>query len=591
MRLNDIIHGIAISDRRGRLDAEIRQIVFDSRRVEAGDLFVAVRGGSSDGHAFIPDAVAKGAKAVLAEEWPEVADQQGRPDVVLVPNTRRALAVIASNLYQQPSRRLLLAGVTGTNGKTTVTHFLESIIKAASRKVGLIGTVECRYGDVRIPAQHTTPDPVFLASVLSRMAKDAVSHAVMEVSSHALAQDRVLGLHFKVAAFTNLTQDHLDYHASMEDYFAAKQKLFSEVLPKSRARGRMAVINVDDPKGEEIVRGWTGKTLRVSTRADAAADVVALEAKYGLSGTEAKIKTPKGTFDIRTQLVGEHNLSNALVAVGMALAMGFSRSRIIRGLSAMERVPGRLDRIPDAEGRRVFVDYAHTPDALKRTLSALRPLTEGRLIVVFGCGGDRDATKRPLMGKVVAENADLAIITNDNPRSEDPRSIAAAVEKGLGEGGFSRLEGAPKPKSYLVELDRRAAIRTAIGFLGEADVLVIAGKGHEAYQIIGTEKRMFDDREEARRILAGEPPPPPTVLGLESEARGAEDAEVEAVSADDLEDITDAEEVGVSQVVDAVEVVGTLEILAEDPADLAEARAAARASDDGPPGEGEAKET
>lgn len=590
MKLNELIHGIAISDRRGRLDADIRQIVFDSRRVEAGDLFVAVRGSQSDGHAYIPDAVSKGAKAVLAEEWPAVADQQGRPDVILVPNTRRALAVMAANLYEQPSRRLLLAGVTGTNGKTTVTHFLESIIKAASRTVGLIGSVECRYGQVHIPARHTTPDPVFLGSVLSRMAKDGVSHVVMEVSSHALAQDRVLGLHFKVVAFTNLTQDHLDYHASMEEYFEAKKKLFSEVLPKSRARGRMAVVNVDDPRGEEIVRGWNGKTLRVSTRPDADADVVALEAKYGVSGTEARIKTPKGTFDIRTQLVGEHNLSNALVAVGMALAMGFSRSRIIRGLSALERVPGRLDRIPDEKGRRVFVDYAHTPDALERTLSSLRPMTEGRLIVVFGCGGDRDQAKRPLMGKVVAKYADIAIVTNDNPRSEDGRSIAAAIEKGLAEGGFSRLEGSPRPKTFLLELDRRAAIRTAIGFLEPKDLLVIAGKGHEAYQIIGEERRKFDDREEARRLLAGEPPPPPEVLSLESDAEVVDDGDLEMIASEDHEDISDAEEVGVSQVVEAVEVVGTTEILAEDPAELAEARANSRASDDGPP-DGEAGKT
>lgn len=350
----------------------------------------------------------------------------------------------------------------------------------------------------------------------------------------------------------------------------------------------MAVVNIDDARGEELARGWNGKMLRVSTQAKAEADVAALEVEYGLSGTKARIRTPKGTFDIRTQLVGEHNLSNALVAVGMALAMGFSRSRIIRGLSALERVPGRLDHIPDAQGRRVFVDYAHTPDALQRTLSSLRPMTEGRLIVVFGCGGNRDVGKRPLMGKVVAEHADLAIVTNDNPRNEDEKAIAAAIEKGLGEGGFSRLEGAPRPRTYVVELDRRAAIRTAIGFLGDKDVLVIAGKGHEAYQIVGEERRKFDDREEARRILAGEPPPPPEVLALDTDAEMVDDGDLEAVSADDLEDISDAEEVGVSQVVDAVEVVGTTEILAEDPADLAESRAASRVSDDGPPTDGEA---
>jgi UDP-N-acetylmuramoyl-L-alanyl-D-glutamate--2,6-diaminopimelate ligase len=510
MRLEEVIRGIAITDRRGRFEAEVTGISSDSRRAKAGDLFVAVRGISNDGHQFIDDALRAGAAAVLAESWPEKDEiPEKRPNVVLVPNARRALALAAANFYGQPSRKLVIAGVTGTNGKTTVTYLLESIIRAASKSVGVIGTVDCRYDGNSFDLGATTPDAIVLQSKLAEMVKAGVSHVAMEVSSHALDQQRVTGVHFKVAGFTNLTHDHLDYHKSLDTYFEAKARLFSEALRRSRARGRMAVVNVDDPRGPVLLERWGGKSLSVSMDAKSGADVVAISADYGLSGTKAVIKTSKGVWELEYGLIGAHNLANVLVAVGMALAMGFSQARIMRGLRALERVPGRLERVPAEPGKHVFVDYAHTPDALKRVIGALRPLTKGRIIVVFGCGGDRDRDKRPLMGKQVAQIADIAVVTNDNPRSEDPSVIAAAVEKGLVDGGYAKMTGVPAAKTYKIELDRRSAIKMAIDWMRPDDVVLIAGKGHETYQIIGRQKHRFDDREEARRILSGLPPPPP----------------------------------------------------------------------------------
>jgi UDP-N-acetylmuramoyl-L-alanyl-D-glutamate--2,6-diaminopimelate ligase len=543
MRFDQIIHGIAINDRRGKLDTEISAITSDSRRVQPGTLFVAVRGSKIDGHRYIQDALNRGAVAVIAEEWAEELDKRSgqRAQVVLVPSSRRALALAAANFYGQPSRKLLIAGITGTNGKTTTTYILESIIKAASRSVGVIGTVECRYAGKSFPVEHTTPDPIVLERHLAEMVNAGVTHVVTEVSSHALDQQRVTGVHLKVAGFTNLTQDHLDYHQDLEKYFQAKKLLFSDVLRRSRARGRMAVVNVDDSRGEELIRAWGGKSLRISLSGKQEADVAALSASYSLSGTKASVRTPKGVWELETSLIGPHNLSNALLAVGMALSMGFSRARIERGLRALERVPGRLDPVPSEEGKRVFVDYAHTPDALTRVIAALRPLTKGRVGVVFGCGGDRDKAKRPLMGVAVAEAADFAVVTNDNPRSEDPKEIAAQVEEGLKRTGWSKRNDL-RQKGYMVELDRRAAIRIAINSVTPDDVLIIAGKGHETYQILGNEKRYFDDRDEARRILSGLPPPPPSVISFNDTTGEIEE----------------------SQVVEAVELVGTTEILAED---------------------------
>lgn len=511
MKLESIIRGIAIQDRRGYFETEIRSVTADSKKVCEGDLFVAVRGRSVDGHEFIGEALDRGATAVVVEEWTKELDDRAavRPNVVIVPDARRALALIAANLHDNPSRDLVVAGVTGTNGKTTVTHILEAIATAAGKKTGLIGTVGARYGDRTVTTTHTTPDPLSLQSTLAQMKGRGVTHVVMEVSSHALDQERVTGVHFKVGGFTNFTQDHLDYHETEEAYFDAKASFFTGVLAASEARGRMAVINTDDPKGAELVRRWGGKTLTTSVEGDDEADLAVLDATYGLDGTRATIRTRKGEWELATHLVGQPNLANVLTAIGMAQAMGFSQARIASGLAALTGVPGRLEPVPSDEGQRVFVDYAHTPDALASLLRTLRPLTPGRLIVVFGCGGDRDREKRPRMGRAVAEGADLAVVTSDNPRSEDPAGIAGAIEEGLVAQGWTRADGSGQPGRYTVQLDRRAAIRQAIGWLEADDLLVIAGKGHETVQITREGNRPFDDREEARRILAGLPPPPP----------------------------------------------------------------------------------
>ncbi len=511
IRLDQLIKGIAITDRRGRFEQDIGGIKSDSRAVREGDVFVAIRGVSTDGHQYIKTALEKGAHSVIGEVWPEEADNGSKPNVVLVPNSRRALALVSANFYSQPSRKLHVAGVTGTNGKTTVSYLLESIIRAASKRVGVIGSVDCRFAGHSESLGHTTPDAIVLQQKMAEMASAGVTHVVMEVSSHALDQERVTGVHFKVCGFTNLTQDHLDYHKSIETYFRAKARLFSEVLRKSRARGRMAVVNIDDPRGNSILEAWGGKSLSVSLDPQTDADVLALETEYSLDGIKATVRTSKGVWEIESALIGQHNLSNILVAIGMALAMGFSKARIMRGLGALDHVPGRLERVPH-ENKAVFVDYAHTPDALKNTLAALRPLSKNKLIVVFGCGGDRDKEKRGPMGKAVAEHADFAFVTNDNPRSEDPASIAAAVEEGLKEGGFSAADSGMPAKKYRVVLDRQTAIRTAIDTMEAGDVLIIAGKGHENYQVIGRKKLSFDDREAARRALAGLPAPPPVPM-------------------------------------------------------------------------------
>ena len=510
MKLEQLIRGIAIEDRRGYFETDIRAIASDSRRVREGDLFVAVRGTSSDGHDYIDQALERGALAVLAESWPEKIDRNltVRPNVILVENARRALALAAANLHANPSRDLVVAGVTGTNGKTTVTHILEAIADAAGKRTGLIGTVGARFADREVPATHTTPDALELQALLARMKREAITHVVMEVSSHALDQQRVTGVHFKVAGFTNFSQDHLDYHESLEAYFEAKASFFTRVLSESEARGRMAVINIDDPKGSELVERWGGKTLTTSLDGNESADLHVVSAEYGLQGTTAQIRTRKGDWQIATHLVGPHNLANVLTAVGMAQAMGFSKARIDAGLAALTGVPGRFEPVPNDEGKRVFVDYAHTPGALEHVIRTARPLTSGRIIVVFGCGGDRDRAKRAVMGRVVAEGADTAVLTSDNPRSEDPRVIAETVESGLREVGWTPGE-AGELGTYAVELDRRAAIRRAIGWMRADDVVIIAGKGHERVQIVKAESLPFDDREEARRIISGLPPPPP----------------------------------------------------------------------------------
>ncbi|NJK89572.1 MAG: UDP-N-acetylmuramoyl-L-alanyl-D-glutamate--2,6-diaminopimelate ligase [Myxococcales bacterium] len=474
-----------------------------------------IRGTRADGHDYLPDVLSRGALAVVVEHWPKELDDRftTRANVIVVRHTRRALAKLAANFHGHPSKDLILAGVTGTNGKTTVTYLLQAILEAAGKNVGRIGTTGATYRGERLDTVHTTPDALELQSMLTAMRDASVSHVVMEVSSHALSQARVSNVHFKVAGFTNLSRDHLDYHGTMDEYFAAKALLFTEVLAHSEARGRMAVINIDDEHGKRLAELWDGKTFRVSARGDASADLFVVEAEHGMDGTRAVVRDRKGEWSFSTPLIGPHNLENVLVAVGMAQAMGFSNPRIEAGIAAVTHVPGRLLRVQTDDERVVFVDYAHTPDALDAVLSGLAPLTKGRLIVVFGCGGDRDRGKRPEMGRVVARSATLAVLTSDNPRSEDPGAIADEVKAGFLEVNYPRAELDGSTSGWVVELDRRTAIRLAVSWLEPNDVLVIAGKGHETRQIIGNEALPFDDVEETRRILAGLPPPPPMTSG------------------------------------------------------------------------------
>ena len=473
MTLAALIERLAGARLIGRGDVEIRAVREDSRRVEPGDVFVAVRGLHADGHAFAATAVAQGAAAlVLERELPELAVPQ-----VIVPSGARALGPLVARSLGDPGASMTLIGVTGTNGKTTTTYLVESILAAAGAKPGVIGTVELRWGGTSVPASYTTPTPQILHETLAKMKAAGCTHVVMEVTSIALAMERVAGLSFEVAAFSNLTQDHLDIHGTMDAYREAKRKLFAEHLAGT------AVVNVDDPSGEAMLAS-AGKALRVSANG-APSDIRVTAQDSTVRGISAKVATPRGELAIEARpLIGHYNVANLALAVGIAEALGLPHDAIARGIAALPGVPGRVERVPNGADLDIFVDYAHTPDALDNVLRAMRPLTKRRLICVFGCGGDRDPTKRPKMGATVAALADLAVVTSDNPRTEEPRAILDQI-----------LVAVPRP--FFVDPDRRTAIRAAIAEATPGDVVVIAGKGHEDYQILGTQKIHFDDREEA----------------------------------------------------------------------------------------------
>ena len=482
---------------------EIRAITQDSRKVGKGDLFVAIPGTAVDGAQFAPDAVRAGAAAILAERKIDV----GVPCVV-VPDVRRALALVASNFYAKPAEELTLLGVTGTNGKTTTAFLLESMCAAGRASVGLLGTVQYRFGGKTVEASHTTPDALELHRLLREMVDAGIDTVVMEVSSHALAQQRVHGLVFRAAAFTNLTRDHLDYHKDVEDYFQAKRRLFTEFL----SGGGGAVVNGDDTFANRIyteLRGQKGPGSRPDGRmawkfsVRGEGEISAAGVEFTLSGIRGTLKTPAGDIPFKSSLVGSHNLENILAATGVALGAGLSRRDVQEGIERLRRVPGRMEVVED-RGVAALVDYAHTDDALRRSLEALRPLTRGRLFCVFGCGGDRDRGKRPMMGQAAGEGADLVIVTSDNPRTEDPDEIISEIAPGLEKVGLRRMSPAKAragEKGYLVEVDRRGALALAASLAKPGDAILVAGKGHETYQIIGSEKNAFDDRVEVERAL------------------------------------------------------------------------------------------
>jgi UDP-N-acetylmuramoyl-L-alanyl-D-glutamate--2,6-diaminopimelate ligase len=489
----ELVEPLRTAERQGNLNIAVTALTDDSRAVGPGSVFVAVKGERVDGHAFVGKAVAAGAAALVVQKGAAVTVAAPVP-VVRVDDSRRALGLLASRFYREPSSRLSLVGVTGTNGKTTVTYLCKGLLETAGRRVGLIGTVAYLIGDERLPAPHTTPGAVELQALLARMVEARMDAVVMEVSSHALALDRTVGCEFDVAIFTNLTQDHLDFHTDMDDYFQAKLRLFSGLAPAgAKPRPKRAIVNIDDARGPRVreasrVPVWT---YAVHQPADLRAEGVRL----ALSGTRLTAATPHGRFPVESRLVGEHNVYNILAAVGVGLHEGLSPETIQRGIASVTTVPGRFERVEAGQNFTVVVDYAHTDDALLRLLTAAQALKTGRIITVFGCGGDRDRGKRPKMGRVAARLSDLVIVTSDNPRSEDPAAIVREIEAGVRDA----REGAPV--RYEVIVDRRAAIEAAVREAKAGDMVLIAGKGHEDYQIVGSARLHFDDREVARAAI------------------------------------------------------------------------------------------
>ena len=492
--LTELTGGLAVDA--GGAEAEVVGITCDSRQVRPGFLFAAVKGDGGDGGEFIDDAVSRGASAVLIEEGEAKTEEIKGFDaaVVTTADMRGAVAALSARFFGDPSKRFRhLVGVTGTNGKTTVAYLIESIVAAAGRSPGVIGTVNYRYGDVVSPALLTTPDAPHLQETLRAMADSGVTDVVMEVSSHALAQKRADHSAFTVKVFTNLTSEHLDYHHTMEEYFEAKARLFTDAAFGDGT----AIINVDDEWGREIYDRLGGAAVKYSLVGNGReADIFPEVFSFTDDGIVATLRTPAGELPISSALVGEYNLYNIMAAVAAAISMGIEKEAIIEGVGALRSVPGRLEQVgPESSAVKAYVDYAHTPDALDRALGALKSVSAGRIITVFGCGGDRDTSKRPLMGRAVLRLSDLTVITSDNPRDEEPEAIIKDITDGLGDyEEFDAAEEEPS-RGYTVVADRLKAIKKAVQMARPGDTVLVAGKGHEDYQIIKGERRHFDDRE------------------------------------------------------------------------------------------------
>lgn len=486
----------------GDCGIDIGALTCDSRQVRPGTLFFALPGASVDGHRFIQRAVEAGAGAVVLEDatqapvaipWVQVADG------------RLAMARMAAQFQGDPTAKCPLVGITGTNGKTTTTYLIEAILAAAGQPAAVLGTISYRFGSTVINASHTTPESTELQAAFRQLADAGAQGFIMEVSSHALEQKRVDGCHFDVGVFTNLTRDHLDYHRTMAAYQKAKQRLFNELLqPDAVKPRRRAVINLDDPAGADFVRSAVCPVISYGLAPGA--DVTVRDFHSSVDGLRGTLVTPVGEVEFSSGLVGRYNLSNILAAVGTGIALELPLSSISQGISQQAKVPGRLERVPNQRGVTCLVDYAHTGDALENVLTTLHELATGRIITVFGCGGDRDPGKRPVMGEIAARLSDFSVVTSDNPRTEDPFKILAQVREGILPSGvreFSpeELEQGFVGKGFTVVENRREAIRLAARLAKPGDILLLAGKGHEDYQIIGQTKHHFDDREEAAAAL------------------------------------------------------------------------------------------
>ncbi|MCA9395460.1 MAG: UDP-N-acetylmuramoyl-L-alanyl-D-glutamate--2,6-diaminopimelate ligase [Candidatus Omnitrophica bacterium] len=482
MKLKDLIDGIYAGPLALHYhDLEVAGISSDSRKVDPNEIFVALRGEQFDGRQFIPSAIAHGARIIVTDDAP--AGVPGEDACVLnVADTNSFLRQIAERFYGNPSRRVNVVGITGTNGKTTISYLVESILHRAQEECGVVGTVNYRVGRQVYPAVNTTPGFLENQRLLYELAEQNIRYCVMEVSSHALVQSRVDNIQFKAAVFTNLTQDHLDYHGTMENYFAAKSRLFELV----REDG-VCCVNVDNDYGRRLYQQLSQHVMTFGL--NPRAEIHATDIRYSVRGTEFLLVTPHGEVRIVTPLLGEFNVSNILAAVCVGFHEGICLEAIHQGIEDLQCVPGRLESVESDRDYEILIDYAHTPDALRNVLAALRRVSPRRIILVFGCGGDRDRGKRPLMGRIAAAGADKIIVTSDNPRTEDPAQIIAEVESGM-KGG-----------DYEVVVDREQAIARGLNIAGEGDIVLIAGKGHEDYQVLGDRRIDFNERSVVRKVL------------------------------------------------------------------------------------------
>jgi UDP-N-acetylmuramoyl-L-alanyl-D-glutamate--2,6-diaminopimelate ligase len=481
MKLAEIIKTVNPLTVEGSLDQEITGITYDSRRVMPGNLFVAFRGVRTDGHQFVEAAIDRGAAAVVMERD---AGYNPRATRIKVSDARRSLAQASAQFYNHPSQSLKVVGITGTNGKTTTAFMVRAILEAAGFPCGLLGTVQYQIGQRVIPAARTTPESVEIQEMMREMLRAGCGGVSMEVSSHALDQSRVAEVDFDVAVFTNLSQDHLDYHGTMESYFESKAKLFS-ALGTGRKAGR-AVVNADDAYGRELTRRLGGDGAVQSYGVSSGATIRAEDVRVSTEGSYFVVQTPQGSLPVSLPVMGRYNVSNALAAIGAGLALGIDLCTMESALAKFCPVPGRLEAVPVGEPFRVFVDYAHTAEALRHVLITVSELTRGRLIVVFGCGGDRDKGKRQAMGQVAGALADFSVLTSDNPRTEDPRAILRQIEEGF---------PATARRGYQVIEDRREAIERALDLARPGDAVLIAGKGHETYQEFANTSVPFNDRQ------------------------------------------------------------------------------------------------
>lgn len=503
MKLQQLLEGIDIINISGGLEGEVSSVRYSAGECQADSLFVAIPGLMHDGHDFIQDAVNRGAKYVVYEKDIRLP---GGITAIRVNNSRRSLGILARNYFGNPSAGLALIAVIGTNGKTTITYLLESILKSAGFKCGVLGTVNYRFHDKIFPAPNTTPESYEMQKILRQMADEGVTHVIAEVSSHAIDLKRVDDCDFDIGIFTNLTRDHLDYHKTMENYFQVKKRFFSEVLPQStKIYPQKMVINNDDSWGQKILTEVPFPSLTYGIESDS--NVKAVDYELSLSGISAKIDLAGNSFSINSPLIGKFNLYNILAAISASFILQVPEASIKSGIENMRCVPGRLENVPSNSELHVFVDYAHTDDALRRVLQNLTMLKKKRIITVFGCGGNRDRGKRPLMGEAAVSYSDLTIVTSDNPRLEDPLEIIREIETGIDQKEIKKmdsdhLEVNNDVHSYTVIPEREKAIKAAISMADAGDIVLIAGKGHEDYQILGTKKIYFDDRVVAAQALS-----------------------------------------------------------------------------------------